>query len=220
MQQTTLRSATYSMELSLKGLSSMLGLMNRHRASRIGQLLLKVGGAALGLVFALIATFRDLFATAYTADEEDDGKEFLMLNLIQLREGKVPHPVTGEKQKPRELITKYFRSFSLAVMKRGGHPVFQARTVGGNIDSWNADSNVGFMATTMMRYKSRRDLIELLIDPGFADSHLFKLAAIERTISYPTQTMFSASLRPPISVLLVLLLLASITQNIAFLLRL
>ena len=57
MQQTTLRSATYSMELSQKGLSSMLGLMNRHRASRIGQLLLKVGGAALGLMFALIATW-------------------------------------------------------------------------------------------------------------------------------------------------------------------
>ena len=151
--------------------------------------------------------------------EEDDGKEFVMLNLIQLHEGKVSHPVTGEKQKPRELITNYFRSVSLALMKRGGHPVFQARTVGGNIDSWNADSNVGFMATSMMRYKSRRDLIELLIDPAFADSHLYKLAAIERTISYPTQTMFSASLRPPISVLLVLLLLASIAQNIAFLLR-
>lgn len=150
--------------------------------------------------------------------EEDDGKEFLMLNLIQLHKGKVPHPVTGEKQKPRELMTNYFRSFLLASMKRGGHPVFQARTVGGNIDSWNADSNVGFMATSMMRYKSRRDLLELLIDPAFADSHSYKLAAIERTISYPTQTMFSTSLRPPVSVLLVLLLLASVAQNIAFLL--
>jgi len=151
--------------------------------------------------------------------EEDDGKEFVMLNLIQLHDGRVPHPVTGEKQKPRELITNYFRSFSLASMKRGGHPVFQARTVGGNIDSWNAERNVGFMATSMMRYKSRRDLIELLIDPAFAGSHLYKLAAIERTISYPAQTIFSASLRPPISVLLALLLLASFAQNIAFLVR-
>jgi len=150
--------------------------------------------------------------------EEDDGKEFVMLNLIQLHEGKMPHPLTGEKQKPRELMTNYFRSFLLASMKRAGHPVFQARTVGGNIDSWNAERNVGFMAKSMMRYKSRRDLIELLIDPAFADSHLYKLAAIERTISYPTQMMFSVSLRPPISMLLVLLLLASIAQNIAFLL--
>ncbi len=151
--------------------------------------------------------------------EEDDGKEFVMLNLIQLHEGKVSHPVTGATQNPRQLLTNYFKSFLSASMKRGSHPVFQARTAGGNIDSWNADSNVGFMATSMMRYKSRRDLIELLIDPAFADSHLYKLAAIERTISYPTQTIFNASLRPPISVLLVLLLLASMAQNIASLMR-
>jgi hypothetical protein len=151
--------------------------------------------------------------------EDDDGKEFVMLNLIQLHEGKVSHPVTGEKQRPRELITNYFKSFSMASMKRGGHPVLQARTVGGNIDSWNADSNAGFLMTSMMRYKSRRDLVELLIDPAFADSHLYKLAAIERTISYPTQTMLSVSLRPPVSVLLVLLMFASIAQNAAFLMR-
>lgn len=151
--------------------------------------------------------------------EDDDGKEFVMLNLIQLNKGKVPHPVTGEQQKPRELLGNYFRSFAFASIKRGGHPVLQARTVGGNIDSWNADSNVGFLVTSMMRYKSRRDLVELLIDPAFADSHLYKLAAIERTISYPTQTLLSISLRPPVSVFLVLLMLASLAQNLAFLMR-
>ena len=151
--------------------------------------------------------------------EDDDGKEFVMLNLIQLNKGKVPHPVTGEQQKPRELLGNYFRSFAFASMKRGGHPVLQARTVGGNIDSWNAGSNPGFLVTSMMRYKSRRDLVELLVDPAFADSHLYKLAAIERTISYPTQTMLSISVRPPVSVLLTLLMLASMAQNVAFLMR-
>jgi hypothetical protein len=42
----------------------MLDLMNRYRSLRIGRLLLKVGGVAVGLVFALLATFRDLFAAA------------------------------------------------------------------------------------------------------------------------------------------------------------
>lgn len=149
--------------------------------------------------------------------EDDDGKEFVMLNLIQLHEGNVPHPVTGEKHKPRELLSSYFKSFLVASMKRAGHPVLQARTAGGNIDSWNADSNVGFAMTSMMRYRSRRDLVELLIDPTFADSHLYKLAAIERTVSYPTQTMLSFSLRLPVSALLILLILASIAQNFAFL---
>ncbi len=149
--------------------------------------------------------------------EEDDGKEFVMLNLIQLHEGKVSDPVTGEQRKPRELLGSYFESFLFASMKRGGHAVLQARTVGGNIDSWNADNNVGFSVTSMMRYRSRRDLVELLIDPAFADSHLYKLAAIDRTISYPTQTMLSMSLRPPVSVFMVLFMLALMAQNVAFL---
>ena len=152
--------------------------------------------------------------------ENDDGNEFVMLNLIQLHRGKVPHPLTGEKRKPRELLASYFKSFSMASLKRGGHPVLQARTVGGNIDSWNADSNAGFLITSMMRYKSRRDLVELLIDPAFADSHLYKLAAIDRTISYPTQTTVSISIRPPVSVLVALLMLASMAQNVAFFMRL
>ena len=152
--------------------------------------------------------------------EDDDGKEFVMLNLIQLHEDKVADPVTGEQRKPRELLASYFKSFLFASMKRAGHAVVQARTVGGNVDSWNAESNVGFAVTSMMRYRSRRDLVELLIDPAFADSHLYKLAAIERTISYPTQTMLSTSLRPPIAVFMILFLIASLAQNLTFLIGL
>ena len=148
--------------------------------------------------------------------EEDDGNEFVMLNLVKLHEGGIAHPVSGEKVSASNLIGEYFGPFSLALFKRGGHPVFQARTVGGNIDSWNADDNVGFGTAAMMRYKSRRDLVELVLDAAFADAHIFKLAAIERTISYPTQIILSTSLRPPVSVLLVLLLLASLAQNTAF----
>lgn len=39
---------------------------------RIGRFLLKVGGVAIGLVFALIATFRDLFAAADSQTQDDD----------------------------------------------------------------------------------------------------------------------------------------------------
>ena len=148
--------------------------------------------------------------------EQDDGGEFVMLNQVQLHTGKIPHPQTGELEHPSNVLSGYFRPFAWALFKRGGHPVFQARTVGGNIDSWNAEHNVSFGATAMMRYRSRRDLVELVLNPAFADGHLYKLAAIERTISYPTQVMLSTSLRPPVSVLLLLLLLASIAQNIAF----
>jgi len=155
------------------------------------------------------ATFRGFL-------EEDDGKEFVMLNLVQIHQGDVTHPISGEKIPARELLNEYFGPFALSLFRRGGHPGFQARTVGGNVDSWNADANVGFGVTATMRYRSRRDLLELVLNPDFADAHIYKLASIERTISYPTNIMLSTSLRPPVSVLLVLLLLASLVQNISF----
>ncbi len=151
--------------------------------------------------------------------EEDDGGEFVMLNQVHLHGGEVAHPLTGKAVGSSELLGEYFAPFALALLKRGGHPVFQARTVGGNIDSWNAEANVGFNGTAMMRYKSRRDLAELVLAPAFADSHIYKLAAIERTVSYPTRMTLSISLRPPVAVMMVLLLLTSLVQNLIFLLR-
>jgi hypothetical protein len=117
----------------------------------------------------------------------------------------------------RALVNGYFEPFALRLFQRGGHPVFQARTVGGYIDSWNAENNLSFSATAMMRYRSRRDLIQLVADPAFADGHVYKLAAIERTISYPTQMMLNTALEPPAAVLLLLVLLASLTQNVTYL---
>lgn len=158
------------------------------------------------------ATFRKFL-------EEDDGGEFVMLNLVQLHIGEVAHPLTGEAMSASDLVGEYFGPFAVSLFKRGGHPVFQARTIGGNIDSWNADHNLGFGATAMMRYKSRRDITELILDPAFADAHIYKLASIDRTISYPTRIMMSTALQPPSAVLVVLILLASLVQNLSFLIR-
>ena len=49
----------------------MIDLMNGYRTLKIGQLLLKVGGIVFGLVFALIATLRDLFAATDSQSQND-----------------------------------------------------------------------------------------------------------------------------------------------------
>lgn len=147
--------------------------------------------------------------------EQDDGKEFVMVNLVKLHGEKVAHPVSGELMAPGQLISGYFGPFVKALLKRAGHPVYQARKIGGHIDSWNAHDDEGFAVTAMMRYRSRRDLVELINDPRFVDGHIYKLTAIEKTTSFPTQINTSTSLRPGLSVLLILLLLASFAQNIA-----
>ena len=49
----------------------MLGKMNGYRILRIGKLLLKVGGVAIGLLFALLATLRDLFSAVEAGQDEE-----------------------------------------------------------------------------------------------------------------------------------------------------
>ena len=45
--------------------------VNGYRTLRIGRLLLKAGGVVIGLVFALLATFRDLFAASDSPTQDD-----------------------------------------------------------------------------------------------------------------------------------------------------
>jgi len=76
--------------------------------------------------------------------EADEGKEFIMLNLVRFHKGKIAHPDTGEMMTGLELVQDYFGPFSKALFKRGGHPVILARKKGGHIDSWNTSADEGF----------------------------------------------------------------------------
>lgn len=152
--------------------------------------------------------------------EADDGKEFVMLNLVRLHKGEVADPETGEMMPGSEILQGYFGPFSKALFRKAGHPVFLGRKKGGYIDSWNSAADEGFQVVGAMRYRSRRDLMTLVSDPRFSDSHKFKLAAIDGTISFPMQLRMSSYLRPKIWVPLLLLLLASLGQNLLFLFEL
>jgi hypothetical protein len=149
--------------------------------------------------------------------EQDDGKEFVMANLVRLYEDDVAHPVTGAMLPASTLIRQYFRPFMKAMIMRGGHPAYQAVKKGGFVDSWNVEPDPGFGIAAMVRYRSRRDLAELLLDPRFKEAHLFKLAAIEKTASFPTHMVFSTFMRPKYWVPGVLILVASLIQNFALL---
>ena len=49
----------------------MLEMMKRYRILGIAQLLLKVGGVAVGLIFALLATLRDIIASVDVEYNDD-----------------------------------------------------------------------------------------------------------------------------------------------------
>jgi hypothetical protein len=63
-----------------------------------------------------------------------------------------------------------------------------------------------------MRYRSRRDMIKLVMDPLFTEGHPDKLLGTLATFSFPTQRMVSFYVSPRVTVALVLALLAALTH--------
>ena len=80
----------------------------------------------------------------------------------------------------------YTRMFLPALFARGGHPAIAARKIGGYFDAWGVEADPGWSIIGYMRYRSRRDLAALVVDPRFAGAHEFKFAAMPQTYSFPT----------------------------------
>jgi hypothetical protein len=142
----------------------------------------------------------------------DDGREFYMLNLVRLSPSDVPHPKTGKPAPAKALLREYIRGFLPVLIRHGGHPALQLTKVGGYVDAWNVAPDPGWTLVGVMRYRSRRDMAELAVDPRFTAAHLFKLAAIPATFSFPTAPGVALLLGPRIWVGLVLALAAALLQ--------
>jgi hypothetical protein len=144
--------------------------------------------------------------------EKDDGGEFVMLNLVKIVPGEVADPVTGEPSTGGKLLGKYTSVFMRALLARGGHPAIVSRKAGGYFDAWRVSPDPGWTVVGFMRYRSRRDMVELALDPRFASAHQFKFAATAETFSFPTKPVLRAYISPHLWVPLGFALLAALAQ--------
>ena len=144
--------------------------------------------------------------------EADDGKEFVMLNLVKIEQGMVRDPQTGAELAGRQAMRRYSDPFVRALIGRGGHPGMVGRKVGPYVDAWRVEPDPGWSIFGLMRYRSRRDLLKLAADPRFAEIHPYKLLGIPVTFSFPTQREVSVYMGPRVWVALVLALGAALSQ--------
>jgi hypothetical protein len=84
--------------------------------------------------------------------------------------------------------------------------------VGGYIDAWNVAADPDWTMTSTMRYRSRRDLVEMVRAPMFKDAHPNKLLGIDMTFSFPTQKVLAFYASPRVTVALALALAAALIQ--------
>lgn len=143
---------------------------------------------------------------------EDDGREFFMLNVIRMADGPVADPVSGAMKPARQVMEGYTRMFLPALFARGGHPALAARQVGGLVDTWGIENCPKWSMMGYVRYRSRRDLAELVCDSRFGAAHDFKHAAMPQTFNFPTRPMIMTLAGPRLWVGLSLALLAALAQ--------
>ena len=113
---------------------------------------------------------------------EDNGDQFLMVNLLEMA---APDP--GRDLSSEESLGRYMEHMTPELFKRACHPVLAGPVVFRALDLAGIDGAEHWTTVGVMRYRSRRDIVEIAVNPIFGDKHDFKMAALEKTIAVPVE---------------------------------
>ena len=123
--------------------------------------------------------------------EEDTGKHFIMINNIDYNEtpGDVAGAAPGEDAE--QLMDRYMEHMIPAMLSRGSHPVMMGPAAYRSMDVIGVEGVDVWDMGGLVRYRSRRDFLEIVTDPAFSGKHHFKAAALEKTIAFPVEPDFN-----------------------------
>ena len=131
---------------------------------------------------------------------DDDGKDFVMVNLLHLK---------SPKKESLEKLNTYQKIFLGSLLRKAGHPIMIARAASGNVENVACDHADDWSAAGMVRYRSRRDLMNILPATIGSEHHGLKLESLEKTFAFPASPWFVFG-GPRIVVALGIALLASV----------
>ena len=117
--------------------------------------------------------------------ESDTGDDFVMINLIETNatppqlEGAPPNATA------QDLMDRYMEHMYPELFKRACHPVLFGEATAPALDIWGIEGAEKWTTTGLMRYRSRRDMLEIAGNPAFQGPHEFKIASMNKTIAFP-----------------------------------
>jgi hypothetical protein len=109
--------------------------------------------------------------------EEDDGGQFLMVNLLH---GSANPDADAQ-------MARYMAHMLPEMLRRASHPMLAGDVVFQAMDLLGIDGAEEWSAVGVVRYRSRRDLVDIALDPRFGGEHEFKIAALKKTIAVPVR---------------------------------
>ncbi len=118
----------------------------------------------------------------------DDGKEFVMQNLVRYRPKALYPEGYHFSDDPREADKRYGKSIMGDLLRYGNLLIFIARKSGDFVKPEGADA---WHYVAMVRYRSRRDFVRFATRANQADKFMHKWAAIEKTHVFPVKPLIS-----------------------------
>ena len=112
----------------------------------------------------------------------DDGREFIMVNLNRYREKPVYKDGRKTELSSREVEQLYAAGVAGKLMTRANHPLIIVEpfaSLGGEGEFQRLDWD----RATFIRYRSRRDFLDFLLESGWDEEADHKWAALERSHS-------------------------------------
>ncbi len=122
--------------------------------------------------------------------EEDTGDDFVMVNVIDMYERPLQIEGVEPDESSGEVLDKYMAYMYPALFARASHPVLFGSAANHAMDLMNAPGMEAWTTGAAMRYRSRRDMLDIATNPAFQGSHEFKVAAMAKTIAFPLDPWF------------------------------
>ena len=126
--------------------------------------------------------------------ESDTGRQFFMLNAIDYAENPPDVPGAEPGESAAQLMSRYMEHMYAELLKRACHPTIAGNAIHTAMDLVGVDALAGAERWDMgalLRYRSRRTFMEIVTIPETRGRHEFKVAALDKTIAYPIETVIN-----------------------------
>ena len=133
----------------------------------------------------------DLLLSLREITRGDDGREFVMVNLIRYRTKAVYPPGWDFGDDPHAADARYNRAVVPRLLKRACIPVFLGRSAGRFLAPEGTEP---WDSVALVRYRSRRDFLRLCADLAKDRADIHKWAAIEATQVFPVDARLSLTM--------------------------
>ena len=119
--------------------------------------------------------------------KEDNGKDFYMFNMLDFSDNPPELPETGPEASAVDLINYYMEYMFPELLSRACHPIFAGKMVFQALDLTGIENAELWDQGAIMRYRSRRDMMEITVNPIFSARHNYKIGALDKTIASPVE---------------------------------